>query len=177
MGETIQSLMLVEPNSLKTWGPTPREYLEYRDGCLLVAGVETTDRHKIRPDIMLTELTHLQLMRYNAEGREHPELSTTISCQRPLGSRDGTETQRRKFGYLKGSTQQTADSGQDEGNGVATCPANGCTTSQRLRCQADGFDLWTRRYCLSTGCGRPASTGGQYDVCKKFIKSHPPPLH
>ncbi len=66
------------------------------NSCLLVAGLEPTDRHKIRPDIMLTEMTHLELMRCNAEGMEHPELSTTISGQRPLGSRDGTEARRRK---------------------------------------------------------------------------------
>ena len=77
------------------------------NSCLLVAGMEPTDRHRIRPDIMLTEMTHLELMRYNAEGMEHPELSTTISSRRPLGSRDGTETRRRKVWVFEGS--YTAD--------------------------------------------------------------------
>ena len=41
--------------------------------CLVVAGIDSTDRHKIRQDIMLMEMTHLELMRYNTEGMEHPE--------------------------------------------------------------------------------------------------------
>ncbi len=77
------------------------------NSCLLVAGLEPTDRHKIRPDIMLTGMTNLELMRYNTEGMEHPELSTTISGRRPLGSRDGTETRRRKVWVLEGG--YTAD--------------------------------------------------------------------
>ncbi len=56
---------------------------------------------------MLTEMTHLELMRYTAEGMEHPELSTTINSRRPLGSRDGTETRRRKVWVLEGG--YTAD--------------------------------------------------------------------
>ena len=76
-------------------------------------------------------MTHLELIRYNAEGMEHPELSTTISSQRPLCSRDGTETRRRKVWVLEGG--YTADTrhqtpGQDKGKGVTTCPANACTT-------------------------------------------------
>ena len=56
---------------------------------------------------MLTEMTHLELMRYNAEGMEHPELPTTISSRRPLGSKDRTETRRRKVWVLEGG--YTAD--------------------------------------------------------------------
>ena len=77
------------------------------NSCLLVAGMEPTDRHKIRSDIMLTEMTHLELIRCNVEGMEHPELSTTINSQRPLGSRDRTETRRRKIWVLEGG--YTAD--------------------------------------------------------------------
>ncbi len=58
--------------------------------------------------MMLTEMTHPELMRYNAEGMDQPELSTTISCQRPLGSRDGTEIRRRKVWVIEGG--YTADS-------------------------------------------------------------------
>ena len=46
-------------------------------------------------------------MRYNAESMEHPELSTTISRRRPLGSRDRTESRRRKLWVLEGGS--TAD--------------------------------------------------------------------
>ncbi len=79
---------------------------------------------------MLTEMTHLELMTYSAdsaEGMEHSELSTTISSQRPLGSKDGTETRRRrrsgKVWVLQGAgpagphiRHQTL--GQVEGKGV-----------------------------------------------------------
>ncbi len=148
------------------------------NSCLLVAGMELTDRHKIRPDIMLTEMSHLKLMRYNAEGMQHPELSTIISSRRPSGPRDGTGHDGERFEYLKGATQQTPDTGTRWGKKeiqLLTYPANACTTSQRLRCQADGSDIWTRRHCVSTGCRRPACTRDQYDVCGKYIEGHPPP--
>ncbi len=41
------------------------------NSCLLVTGMEPADRHKIRPDIMLTEMTHQKLMRYTAEDTDH----------------------------------------------------------------------------------------------------------
>ncbi len=81
------------------------------NSCLLVADIETTDRHKlkIRPDIKLTELTHWELMRYNTEGMENPQLSTTISSRRPsMAQKHDAE----RCGYLKGATQQTPDTGR-----------------------------------------------------------------
>ena len=134
------------------------------NSCLLVAGMEPTDRHKIRSDIMLTEMTHLELIRCNVEDMEHPELSTTINSQRPLGSRDGTETRSRKVWVLKGGytadTRHRDKMREKEMQDAQLMHAS--ATSQRLRCQADGSDVWSRRYCVSTGCGRPASTRDQY---------------
>ncbi len=70
-------------------------------------------------------------MRYNIQGMDHPELSTSISSPRPLGSRDGTETPQG-LGTCRGLQSRHQTPGQDEGKGVATCPANACTKSQRL---------------------------------------------
>ena len=74
------------------------------NSCLSVAGIDPTDRNRIRPDIMLTEMTHTELMSYSTGGMEHPELSTTIIGLRPSGS---TGPRRRKIWVLEGG--YTAD--------------------------------------------------------------------
>ncbi len=47
------------------------------NSCLLVTGMEPADRHKIRPDIMLTEMTRQELMRYYL-----PQKTQTIQSYR-----------------------------------------------------------------------------------------------
>ncbi len=110
---------------------------------------------------------------------EHPELSTTmgISGRRPLRSRDGTETRRRKVQVLEGG--YTADTRHRDKMRKKELQHMFCMHvtwhgAQLMHAlQVRGFDancklmvltfgLW--RDCVSTGCRRPASTGGQYDI-------------
>ncbi len=63
---------------------------------------------------MLTELGHLEPTRYNTEGMEHPELSTTICSEDHLGPEMVWKHDAERCGYLKGVTQQTPDTGKKE---------------------------------------------------------------
>ncbi len=50
-------------------GPTYVAWLR-PNSCLLEAGMKPTDRHKIRPDIMLKEMIRSELMGYNTGGMD-----------------------------------------------------------------------------------------------------------
>ena len=73
------------------------------DSCLERAAIDPADRNRLRPDIMLVEMSQIECMSYSSYRRHsqrHLELTTTMDSQsRANGS---TGPQRRKVWLIKG---------------------------------------------------------------------------
>ena len=63
------------------------------DSCLERANIDPADRSRLRPDIMLVEMTQSESMSYRRHSQRHLELSTTLK----------TGPQRRKVWLIEGS--------------------------------------------------------------------------
>ena len=51
------------------------------DSCLERANIDPADRSRLRPDIMLVEMTQSESMSYRRHSQRHLELSTTLNSE------------------------------------------------------------------------------------------------
>ena len=59
------------------------------DSCLERADIDSADRNRLRPDIMLVEMSQSECMSYRRHSQRHLDLSTTRNSQsRPNAYRD-----------------------------------------------------------------------------------------
>ena len=70
------------------------------DGCLERANIYPADRSRLRPDIMLVEMTQSESMSYRRHSQRHLELSTTMNSQSRAEGSSGP--QRRKVWLIEG---------------------------------------------------------------------------
>ena len=70
------------------------------DSCLERADIDPADRNRLRPDIMLVEMTQSECMSYRRHSQRHLELSTTMNSQSRAD--DSSGPQRRKLWLIEG---------------------------------------------------------------------------
>ena len=70
------------------------------DSCLERADIHPADRSRLRPDIMLAEMTQSESMSYRRHSQRHLELSTTLNSQSKADGSLGP--QRRKVWLVEG---------------------------------------------------------------------------
>ena len=70
------------------------------DSCLERANIDPADRGRLRPDIMLVEMTQSENMSYRRHSQKHLELLTTMNSQSRADGSSGP--QRRKVWLIEG---------------------------------------------------------------------------
>ena len=70
------------------------------DSCLERADIDSADRNRLRPDIMLVEMSQSECMSYRRHSQRHLELSTTMNSQSRADGSSGP--QRRKVWLIEG---------------------------------------------------------------------------
>ena len=72
------------------------------DSCLARANIDPADRSRVRPDILLVEMTQSECANYKRGDHRHPELSTIMSHQTTSRTNGSAGPQRRKVWLIEG---------------------------------------------------------------------------
>ena len=72
------------------------------DSTLEAAGIQAVHRHKVRPDILLVEMSHQESTRYRSNLPLLPELNTTVTHPRMPNTRGAPTERPRKIWIIEG---------------------------------------------------------------------------